>query len=81
MTAVSHLQKQAPSRIKRTRNEIQRPGRLSNGRESAGIAVNVAAVFDVAAFRDGAVRIDVDQNIIMTGPAVVDHCSESPRGV
>ena len=48
MTAVSHLQKQAPSRIKRTRNEIQRPGRLSNGRESAGIAVNVAAVFDVA---------------------------------
>ena len=56
-----------------TRQEIDCPRRLGHGRESAGPAIDGAAVSDVASPGDRFVGIDVDQDVVMAAPAVFDH--------
>jgi len=60
---------------------VQSAGRFGDRCESAGVAIYFAPAFDIAAFRNGAIRIDINQDVIMAAPAIVNHCPESARRI
>ena len=73
----STLEKQSPARVERFRNQIEGAGCFGDWCESAGIAIDLAPAFDIAASRDCSIRIDIDKDVVMAAPIVIDHGFEA----
>jgi hypothetical protein len=62
-----------PTRQYGTWPQIQSARSLCNGCKAAFPAVDPASAFHIASLRELSIRIDIDEDVIMTVPVIPDH--------